>query len=176
MHEVEVLTVLFFSFLWVGVLGFGGGFGMIPLMKSVTLSHHWVTPATFDQAIAMGQVTPGPVAISATFIGERAAGLSGALIATIAVFIPSLLVIVLLTHWYDRMKTVAGVSNVLFATLAAIVGLIAAVAVTLGISLIHAWPGLVMAVAVATVVLRWKIPYWVVIFASGLTGALLFRP
>ncbi len=76
--HMSTLLLLFWNFLWVGALGFGGGFGMIPLMKSISLSHHWVSLETFDQAIAMGQVTPGPVAISATFIGERVMGPLGA--------------------------------------------------------------------------------------------------
>ncbi len=176
MAAVHEVVILFLNFLWVGLLGFGGGFGMIPLMKSITLSHHWLSVATFDQAIAMGQITPGPVAISATFIGERVAGFWGALSATVAVFIPSLVIIAVLNHWFARLKAVAGVQNVLFATLAAIVGLIAGVEVTLGRSLIDAWPGIVMALVVAIVAIRWKVPYWTVILGAGLVGAVAFRP
>jgi chromate transporter len=176
MHFIGTLLSLLTNFLWVGALGFGGGFGMIPLMKSVTISHHWLSVASFDQAIAMGQITPGPVAISATFIGERVAGPMGALTATVAVFTPSLLVIVLLNRFYDRLKAVAGVKNVMFATLAAVVGLIAGVTVVLGRSLIHGWPGLLLASAVAAVVLRWKVPYWAVILAAGGIGSVWFRP
>ncbi len=176
MDLIGVLVSLLLNFLWVGVLGFGGGFGMIPLMKSVTLSHHWLSLGTFDQAIAMGQITPGPVAISATFIGERVAGPIGALVATVAVFAPSLLLIVALNHWFARLKTIPGAQNVLFATLAAVVGLIAGVAVTLGVSLIHAWPGVVLAAIVAAVALSWKVPYWAIILAAGTVGAIWFRP
>lgn len=64
----------------------------------------------------------------------------------------------------------------MFATLAAVVGLIAGVTVTLGVSLIHAWPELLLAVLVTAVVLRWKVPYWAVILAAGGAGALWFRP
>lgn len=112
MHLIRELLVLFENFLWVGALGFGGGFGMIPLMKAVTLSHHWLSIGAFDQAIAMGQITPGPVAISATFIGERVAGPLGALVATVAVFAPSLAFVALLNRFYGRLKKVSGVNNV----------------------------------------------------------------
>ncbi|POB10008.1 chromate transporter [Sulfobacillus sp. hq2] len=174
--DIGHVVALVLNFLWVGLLGFGGGFGMIPLMKSATLSHHWLSPGTFDQAIAMGQITPGPVAISATFIGERVAGPLGALVATIAVFTPSLVVIVVLSHWFTRLKKVLAVQNVLFATLAAVTGLIAGVAMTLGESLIHAWTGAVLALVVAIVALRWKVPYWSIILGAGVVGAIWFRP
>jgi len=70
-RAVSVALDLFVTFLWVGSLAFGGGFGMVPLLRQAVLAHHWLTIGPFDQAIAMGQITPGPVAISATFIGER---------------------------------------------------------------------------------------------------------
>lgn len=168
---------LFINFLWVGALGFGGGFGMIPLMKTMSLDNHWVSLAVFDQAIAMGQVTPGPVAISATFIGERVLGPLGAVIATIAVFTPSQVVIVILSHWYEHFKKVMVVQNLLYISLAAVVGLIAGVSVTLGLSLIHDWAAGILTGIIAFLALRVKqIPYWALILGAGTLGAIFFRP
>jgi len=173
---LSALLSLGLNFLWIGAVGFGGGFGMIPLMKAAVLSQHWMGLNAFDQAIAMGQITPGPVAISATFIGERVAGTAGAVVATVAVFLPSVLLVVVLTHGYERLRSVPGTRNVLMATLAGVVGLIFAVAVQLGRSLVTGPLGLVVVAAVLVATLRWKVPYWAVILSAGALGALIFRP
>ena len=89
--EMTTLYNLAHSFLKVGMFGFGGGFAMVPLMQNVAVfQNSWLSPVQFAAAIALGQVTPGPVAISATFIGYKVAGFPGAVVATIAVFTPSL--------------------------------------------------------------------------------------
>src|SRR5207253_8235475 len=76
----------------VGAVTFGGGFVMIPeIQAEVVNSHHWLTHQEFADATALGQITPGPVLIMATFVGYRVAGTLGALFATICVFLPSFL-------------------------------------------------------------------------------------
>lgn len=144
-------------------------------MRAAVLAHHWLKIGPFDQAIAMGQITPGPVAISATFIGERVDGLIGAVVATVAVFIPSLVIIALLTHFYPRLKKIPAVKNVMIATLAAVAGLIAGVSFLLGRTIITSWEELVLALLVLAIALKWKVPYWAMILGSGVVGAFLFR-
>jgi len=158
MPGLMTLGSLALNFLWVGAVGFGGGFAMIPLMKSAVLSHHWLTTGGFDQAIAMGQITPGPVAISATFIGERVGGVLGAVVAT------------------ARLRQVPGTRNVLLATLSGVVGLIAGVTVELGRAVIAGWPELAASLAVFLVAIRLRLPYWAIILAAGAGGAWLLRP
>jgi chromate transporter len=174
--ELLALGSLALNFLWVGAVGFGGGFAMIPLMKATVLSHHWLTTGVFDQAIAMGQITPGPVAISATFIGERVAGVPGAVVATIAVFLPSTLAVLVLSRSYVRLRQVPGVRNVLLATLSGVVGLIAGVTVELGRAVIAGWPELAAVVLVLVAAMKFRVPYWTIILAAGAGGAWLLRP
>lgn len=172
---VQVWWQLGESFFLIGLLGFGGGFGMIPLMKSVTLSHHWLTTHEFTQAVALGQITPGPVAISAAFIGEHAGGWMGGLIATMAVFTPSVLVVILLSYVYRWIRKWPASKTILNATLAGVVGLIAAVTIELGQSVITQMGTWVIAIIVAIGVIRWKWPYWLIILISGVVGALFLR-
>lgn len=123
---------LFSSFFQVGLFGFGGGFALIPLMRTVVLGHHWLTPSQFLAAIAIGQATPGPVAISATFVGFRVAGLVGAFAATVGIFAPSVILTAALMAAYRYVRHYPAFHTVLRAVLAAVVGLIAGVTWKLG--------------------------------------------
>ena len=84
---------LFGNFLLIGLLAFGGGQAALPLVERVSVGERgWITPDVFGTAVAFGYVTPGPVLITATFIGYQVAGFGGALSATIGAFlIPFLL-------------------------------------------------------------------------------------
>ncbi|MCY7376511.1 MAG: chromate transporter, partial [Pyrinomonadaceae bacterium] len=76
------------NFLLIGLLAFGGGQAALPLVERVSVAERgWITPDVFSTAVAFGYVTPGPVLITATFVGFQAAGFGGALAATIAVFL-----------------------------------------------------------------------------------------
>jgi len=83
-----MIVDLFFRFVLISLLAFGGGGAALPLVERLAVSETgWVSPQDFAAAVACGYVTPGPVLITATFIGYRAAGLSGALTATVGIFL-----------------------------------------------------------------------------------------
>jgi chromate transporter len=89
----------------VDVLAFGGGFASVPVMlHSVVEVNNWVDARTFMDGIAMGQITPGPIVITATFIGYQVAGILGSIVATIAVFFPSFVILVYVVPRFDRIK------------------------------------------------------------------------
>lgn len=88
--SVAAITGLVRVFVPIGVMTFGGGLAMIPAIEHmVVIEQGWLDPKAFADAIALGQITPGPVAICATFIGYRVAGIAGALVATVAMFAPA---------------------------------------------------------------------------------------
>jgi len=88
---------LFLGFLKVGCFTFGGAYSAIPLIREVVLSHGWLTDETLSHMIAVSESTPGPIMVNlATYIGSSQAGLFGALLATLAVVLPSFLVILLI--------------------------------------------------------------------------------
>ena len=81
-----ICLTLFWNFLMIGTLSFGGGYGMISLVREVVLGHGWLTESEFLSFIAVSESTPGPLAVNmATFIGSSQAGLPGALVATLGV-------------------------------------------------------------------------------------------
>ena len=116
-----------------GALAFGGGFTIIPLIQyEVVDKLHFVTTKEFLDGIAMGQVTPGPVMITATFLGYKVAGFLGALLATIAIFSPPFFIISLLIPQYDRLKGVGIIYRMEQGILAAFVGMLGLVLYNFG--------------------------------------------
>jgi len=90
----------------IDLFAFGGGFGSVPLMlHEIVDVRKWVDSKTFMDGIALGQVTPGPIVITATFVGYLMYGFAGAFVATVAVFTPSFLILTGVTPFFDRLKT-----------------------------------------------------------------------
>lgn len=89
---------LFYEFFLIGLFTFGGGYAMIPLIKDAVLKHNWLTETAFYDFIGVCESTPGPVAVNmATYIGSTQAGILGSIVATVAVVLPSFIIIVLIT-------------------------------------------------------------------------------
>lgn len=128
------------TFLGIGATAFGGGFGSIPLIQAqVVDAHGWLTTKEFVDGIALGQITPGPVFITATFIGYKVAGVIGAIVATIGVFLPSLTAIILMADLHGRIQGNRGVQAVIKGLQAAFIGLIASVALQFGFKSLVTW-------------------------------------
>ena len=125
---------LFLTFFKIGVFGFGGGYAMISLIQTeVVANHGWISAAQFADIIAISQVTPGPIAInSATYIGYTATGsVWGSALATLGVCTPSLIIMLIASHFYLRMKDNPYVSQVMKALRPVVIGLILAAALLL---------------------------------------------
>ena len=87
---MNILLKLSWVFLKIGTFSFGGGIAIIPLVQNeVVLKYGWLTQREFVDAVTLGQITPGPVVVSATFIGYEVYGILGALVSTISVILPS---------------------------------------------------------------------------------------
>jgi chromate transporter len=124
---------LFSTFSQIGAIAFGGGFTTIPLIQHIVVDgQKWLSLAEFRDGIAIGQITPGPVFITASFIGYKVAGWLGALIATIAIFLPSLLLMVVLGRFHEQVKQQKLVRVVIKGFLAGFIGIIASVALQFG--------------------------------------------
>ncbi len=126
------LGALGLIFLKVGFVFFGGGFVLIPVLKELLIDNqHWLTQQEFVDGVAISQLTPGPIAVLATFAGFRIAGLSGAVIATLGLFLPSLVLMFGLSIFYQRVRHLQPVRHFLSGVNPAVVGMIVAAAVNL---------------------------------------------
>lgn len=121
LHRTIVLT-----FSGMSLTQFGGGYVIIPAMQKIVVDgHRWLSAQAFADAIAMGQITPGPIFISATFIGYKLAGFWGALNATVAIFAPTAILTVICARFFDKISKSEVVKAVFKALRPAIIGMIA---------------------------------------------------
>jgi chromate transporter len=132
----------------VGALSYGGGFVIIPLMQSDAVHrYHWLTDAQFLNAVALGQITPGPVVQTVAVVGYAAAGVGGGLLAAAVAFTPSLLFVVVGGRYFQRLRANATVQAFLDGAGPAAIGAIAGSAVPLALALGHAWQFAALALA-----------------------------
>ncbi|MFN2498926.1 MAG: chromate transporter [Pyrinomonadaceae bacterium] len=172
--KVALLLLLSTIFLRMGAITFGGGFVMIPLIEAeVVDSHHWLTHQEFVDAAALGQITPGPVLIMATFIGYRVAGTLGAIVATISIFLPSFLMTVVAGSSLARFQNNKIVQSFLKGVTPAVVGLLVAAGISIGRAGIHTWSGLIIAIAAGFVLVRYRPNAIWVILGAGLLRFLI---
>jgi chromate transporter len=140
----------------VGALSYGGGFVIIPLMQADAVGHyHWMTAAQFLNAVALGQVTPGPVVQTVAVVGYAAAGLGGGLLASAVAFSPSFAFVLLGAHRFDRLRTDRRVRAFLDGAAPGAVGAILGSTVPLALALSELWQYAVLVGAVVlTLVFR----------------------
>jgi chromate transporter len=138
----------------VGALSYGGGFVIIPLMQHDAVDHyHWMTAGQFLNAVALGQITPGPVVQTVAVVGYAAAGLGGGLLASLVAFTPSFLFILLGAHRFDRLRSNRRVRAFLDGAGPAAIGGILGSAVPLALALRAPWQYAVLAGALLVLLL-----------------------
>ena len=131
----DVYKRQFLNFLMIGALSFGGGYGMISLVRETVLSHGWLTESDFLSFIAVSESTPGPLAVNmATFIGSSQGGLLGAFFATLGVVLPSFVIILLIAAVLQNLMKYAGVEAFLSGVRPCVVAMILATALTMALS------------------------------------------
>lgn len=114
----------------IDLFAFGGGFASIPLMlHEIVEVRNWVDNQTFMNGIVLGQVTPGPIVITATFVGYLAGGLIGAVVGTIGIFSPSFVILVALSPYFDRLKSSQVFNRAINGVLCSFVGLLITVTI-----------------------------------------------
>jgi chromate transporter len=153
---------------------FGSGLAIVPFLHGgVVQEHHWLTERQFLDAVAVAMITPGPVVITVAFIGYLVAGLSGAVAASLGVFVPILMIVFLLGPRFRKHASnpelKAFVSGVTAAATGAIAG---AVIVLARRSITDVWT-IAIAVVSLLILMKWKVPEPVIIVGAGIVGLFL---
>lgn len=175
-ERIKLLQSIFLTFSGLSVTLFGGGYVMIPAMQQVIVdSLHWLSNKEFTDAIAMGQITPGPILISATFIGFKMAGFWGALVATIGIFFPPGLIIIVFSGLLNRIRNSSTVNSIFKGMRPAITGMIISATFSIGKGAVYAWPSLAIFLIIFGVLLKFKLNVVYLIPLAGIAGIIFFK-
>ena len=183
---------LFLTFLKIGAVSFGGGYGMISMIREDCLANAWLAEEELLNFIAVAESTPGPIAVNmATFIGSSQGGFWGALLATFGVVLPSFIIILIVASLLTKLLKYAGVKATLAGIRPAVVGLITATATVLCLSVVFSvktvqstatfdWKSALLFLFIVAVAFAYKrckktaLSPIVLIICSGVLGVLLF--
>jgi chromate transporter len=158
------IGALCWTALKVGALSYGGGFVIIPLMQSDAVHrYHWMSDAQFLYAVALGQITPGPVVHTVAVVGYAAAGIGGALLAATIAFAPSFLFVIVGARHFDTLRANATEQAFLVGAGACAIGAIGGSAINLALAIGHLWQWAVLALAAG----------WLLGLRRGVVSALL---
>ncbi len=171
----DSLAKLATTFAGMSLTLFGGGYVAIPIIEQVVVhTYDWLTLPEFANAIAVGQVTPGPILISAAFIGYKVQGILGALVSTIAIFSPPALLMVTMSNVLDHIKQSAVIQAALKGVRPAVIGMIFIAGVVLAQTIPMHWASLLIFVGSLVGIWRFKLEVVLIIPFAGLIGLLLY--
>jgi chromate transporter len=168
------LSTLFLTFLKIGSVLYGSGYVLLAFLRNdFVLRLGWLTDQQLIDAVAIGQVTPGPLFTAATFIGYLLGGTSGALLATLGIFLPSFIFVLISNPLIPKIRNSVWMSSLLDGVNASSLGLMAAVTFQLAFSSLTDFPTVLITIVSLVLLLRYKINSTWLIAGGALTGLLL---
>jgi len=170
-----MLGKLLTFFLKAGALTFGSGLVIVPFLeKGLVQQTGWLNEREFLVAVAMGMISPGPVVITATFVGYLVAGFWGSLVATIGIFLPSFLLVLIVAPILVRYRTNPNVQGFIKGAYAAAIGTILGACVLLGKIAIGDWLTALVAIGSLVVLFRWKVANPLLVAVTAIIGLVAF--
>jgi chromate transporter len=173
---VSLTAAIFFEGLKAGLLTFGGAFTVIPFLREAAVeNHHWLTASQFNDGLAIGGILPAPLIIFSTFVGYIAGGLGGALVMTLGIFLPAFVFPIFLHSQLVAVSENERLHPFLLGVAAAVIGLIAAVTVTILETSITDVYGALIALGAFAALQRWhsKLTVVYVMAVAGILGVIL---
>jgi chromate transporter len=172
----RTLWTIFLFFAKAGAFVFGSGLAIVPfLYGGVVREYHWLTEAQFLDAVAVAMITPGPVVITVGFIGYLVAGLAGATLAALGVFLPVYLFVIIPFGWFREHGSNPHLKAIVDGVTASAVGAITGAVFVLGTRAVRDVPTALIAAAALLALVRWKVPEPALVGAAGLAGLILFK-
>jgi len=173
--DPAILMKLGAVFAGMSVMLFGGGYVFIPMIQEIVVTNQkWVTSQEFVDGIALGQITPGPILVSAAFIGLKVAGLAGATVATAAIFAPPAVLMVVASHAFERLQRSRAIQAALRGVRPAVIGMIFAAAVVVGQTAVPVWYSIALFAVALYALIRFRVEAVWIIPAAGAAGWWLY--
>lgn len=173
--DPAILMKLGAVFAGMSVMLFGGGYVFIPMIQEIVVTNQkWVTSQEFVDGIALGQITPGPILVSAAFIGLKVAGLAGAVVATTAIFAPPAVLMVVASHAFERLQRSRAIQAALRGVRPAVIGMIFAAAVVVGQTAVPVWYSIALFAVALYALIRFRVEAVWIIPAAGAAGWWLY--
>jgi chromate transporter len=173
--SASTLGKLLLFFLKAGSLTFGSGLVIVPFLEQGLVKQYgWLDQHQFLIAVAVGMVSPGPVVITATFVGYLVAGFWGSLVSTIGIFLPSFILVLVVAPVLVRHKANANVQGFIKGAYAAAIGTILGACILLGRIAIGDWLTALLGLAALAILFRWKVNQPLLIAAAALIGLVAF--
>ncbi|MGQ9499352.1 MAG: chromate transporter [Dissulfurimicrobium sp.] len=170
-----VLLQLCWLLFVINALTIGGGYVMLPMLqKEFVEKYHWLTNQEFLDAIAIGQITPGPLTVMNAVIGYKISGLIGALLAMVSSYMPCIIIVTIVAKYYYDYRESIIVQSSFKGIRPAVIGLLAAVSVSLGHTALTDIPAFVIAIISFAIIAFTKIDPTIVIIGAGVFGVILF--
>lgn len=173
---MNLLLKLYLAFLKIGTFGFGGGYAMLPLIqKEIVTNNNWLSQSDFMDIIGISQMTPGPIAInSATFVGFRASGFWGSVVATLGVVTTSFILVSLANYFFNKFKNSKVLDNALKGMRPALVGLIISVFLTMSFDSYRDFNSIIIAVIIGFLLYKTKIHPILIIVIAAILGIVFY--
>jgi chromate transporter len=155
----------------IDLIAFGGGFASVPLMfHEIVELRSWMDASTFLNGIILGQFTPGPIVITATFVGYVVDGFLGSLVATVAIFLPSFLILIGVAPWFDRLRSYPVFTRAISGILCSFVGLLFTVTIRFALQVHWDWPHLALLAATLSALFLKLDILWVVLSGTAISA------
>ena len=173
---MNILLKLYLAFLKIGTFGFGGGYAMLPLIqKEIVTNNGWLSQSDFMDIIGISQMTPGPIAInSATFVGFRANGLLGSIVATLGVITTSFILVSLANYFFAKFKDSKILENALKGMRPALVGLIISVFLTMSFESYTDLNSILIALIIGFLLYKTKLHPILIIVIAAVLGIVFY--
>lgn len=156
---------------------FGSGFVLVPVLHHTLVRKlGWLSPQEFIDGVAISNLTPGPISVLATFAGYRLRGIAGALVATGALYLPAVILMLVLCHEYERLKDRRELQAFLTGVIPAVIGLVLSTAMQLASGTLHSWRAFVFAGLALLVLIRWKVHPAFVLAVGAVAGTAAILP
>ncbi|MCK9556438.1 MAG: chromate transporter [Candidatus Cloacimonetes bacterium] len=169
-----ILLQMLITFFKIGLFSFGGGYAILAMIRQeVVISNAWITEAEFMQVVAISQMTPGPIAINAaTFIGYQKAGIIGSLICTFGVILPSLIIMLIITVSYLKLKKLPWFQQIFRRLRLLSVGLIAAALIMIMGNAVQDWYSIGIFTVCFVATWRFKLNPFTMLISAAVFGML----